>query len=264
MNQTGTATGWKCFGITTIDRPDRSRRLERELERVGLPYSILRTERLGDAGGFASTGVHGCFMSHLESLRAARSEGVDVAVIVEDDAVVVRSFRRRLDQLISELAELDWSMLYLGYLADSSPIGSEPLHLLSDHIAQAEGWEVTGGHFVAIRREALDSVIADFERRLLPGGHRISPDGVLNEWRRDEGLPTLVALPNLARQGPSPSGITERPGLRSRLLERPTVSAVAWVAKRQLWELSSSVPPRLWERLWNVRSRTAGRPPATG
>ncbi len=249
------AQGWKCYGLTTVDRPDRTRRLRKELDRLGIPYSLLEAERPADAFGFLNVGTHGCFLSHLECLRRARADGVDVAVLVEDDAVVVRRFRRRLARIIDELATVEWSMCYLGYLATSSPIRRSPVRLVSDHIARADGWEVTGSHFVAVRATALDSIIENFEERLRPGGHRISPDGVLNEWRRDSASPTLICLPNLARQGPSPSGTTTRPGLRSRLLEVDAIRSVAWPVKRLMWDAASSLPPRCCEQLWNRRVR---------
>jgi glycosyl transferase, family 25 len=251
----GPATlGWKCFAITTVDRPDRAARLERELRRVGLPYSIQRSAPPADAGGFASPGTRGCFDAHLMSLRAARADGVEVAVLVEDDVVVARRFPGLHRRLVDELDGLDWTMLYLGYL-DSSPIRASPIHPATPHIAAAEGWEVTGAHFVAVRGSELDDLIADFEVRLEPGGHRIPADGVLNEHRRDHCQRTWVCLPNLARQGPSPSGITRRATWRASALRFGPVRAVAWPVKRLWWDLQSLVPPTRRQRRWNRRAR---------
>jgi hypothetical protein len=241
---------WKCYGITTLDRPDRSARLRRELGRVGLPFVVTEGQRPRDDGGFENAGTYGCFSNHLASLRLARDEGVDVAIVVEDDAVVTRSFPRSLSAIIAQLDTLDWSMLYLGFL-NSSPIRRSPLRRVTENVACCSGWEVTGSHFIAIPRAELDSVIANFEARLEPGGHRISPDGVYNEYRRDHDRDTFICLPNLARQGPSPSGITERTGLKPRLLQISWIRALAWPVKRWVWDLAALVPASYWERRWN-------------
>ena len=243
-------TGWKCYGITTVDRPDRSARLRRELRRVGLPFAVTEGERPGHDGGFDNTGTYGCFSNHLASLRLARDEGVGVAVLVEDDVVVARSFRRSLPALVAQLDTLDWSMLYMGFL-NSSPMRSSPLRRVTENVAACTGWEVTGSHFLAIQRDELAPIIANFEARLEPGGHRIPADGVYNEYRRDHGRETFVCLPNFARQGPSPSGITERTGLKSRLLENSWIRSLAWTSKRWVWDVVARMPPSRWERRWN-------------
>ena len=242
--------GWKCYGIATVDRPDRSARLRRELVNVGLPFVVTEGERPTEDAGFDNVATYGCFASHLASLRLARDEGVDVAVLVEDDILVARSFRRALPPMVRQLDSLDWTMLYMGFL-NSSPMRRKPLQRVTENIARCTGWEVTGCHFIAVPRTSLDSVIANFEARLEPGGHRIPADGVYNEYRRDNGFDTFICLPNFARQGPSPSGITERPGLKSSLLEHSWIRSLAWPLKRSIWDVLALVPPSRWERRWN-------------
>lgn len=246
-------TGWKCYGIATADRPERAARLRRELGGVGLPFVVTEGERPTEDGGFANAGTHGCFVSHLVSLRLARADGVEVAILVEDDAVILRSFRHRMPALVAQLATLDWTMLYLGFL-NSSPIRRRPLRRVTENVAHAAGWEVTGCHFIAIPRHELDPVIASFEARLEPGGRKIPADGAYNEYRRDNDHETFVCLPNLARQGPSPSGITRRTGRASRLLEHSWVGSLVWPVKRSAWDLAARVPARSWERRWNWRT----------
>lgn len=251
--------GWKLFGIATVDRPERERHLRRELARVPLPHEVHRFGRLPESAGFASTGERGCFESHLTSLRRALAESVDVAVIVEDDSVIVRRLPRLLPIIASELATLDWAVCYLGYLGSQSPCSRERVRMVTPHIAMASGWEVHGSHFVAIRRDALRDLIANFEERLQPSGHRIGSDGVLNEFRRDLHLPTLLAMPNLARQGPSPSGISEKPGIRTTLLRKARIRGTVESVKRLAWDAEAFAPPAAVTWAWNVRSRLRGR-----
>lgn len=251
---------WKCFGLSTSDRADRQRHVERELDRTGLPFEVQIAERPTDAGGFASVGQRGCFDSHLRALRAARDQDVDVAVIVEDDAVIVHRFPDLLEQVQRELADHEWSVLLLGYLPLESPSKVFPLELITPHVARSRHWEFVGSHFYAVHRSALDALIADFERRLEPGGHRIGVDGILNEFRFLTASDTLVCVPNLSRQGPSPSGITVDSGVRTRLLHHAGVRRAVLAVKTVRWNAAARVPARPWVAVWNLRARLlAGR-----
>jgi hypothetical protein len=254
-----TTLEWKCYGLTTADRPARQAHVRAELERTALPFDVLVSERPPDAGGFASVGVRGCFESHLRALHLARDEGADVAVLVEDDAVVVSRFLELLPAIQRELQDLDWSVLMLGYLGHQSPARHFSIRQISSHIARAEHWELQGSHFVAVNARFYDALIIDFERRLEVGGHRIGVDGVLNEFRHAMGHDTLVCVPNLSRQGPSPSGIAAQAGLRSRLLRRPSVQQMLLGLKRSAWDLQAMLPVRWSVWAWNGRARVTAR-----
>jgi hypothetical protein len=182
---------------------------------------------------------------------------VAVAVLVEDDAVVVRRFGRLVAPIADELSGLDWAICHLGYLRNQSPCLGDRLELVTPHLGQSKGWEVAGAHFVAVNGDRIDEVIADFEARLEPGGHRIGADGVYNEFTRNQGLSPLLSLPNLARQAPSPSGIAGVRQLRTRLLYVAPVRTVAEAVKRAAWDLQSWTPPTLEVRWWNLRARRA-------
>jgi glycosyl transferase family 25 len=254
-----TTLEWKCYGLTTADRPARQAHVRAELERTTLPFDVLVSERPPDAGGFASVGFRGCFESHLRALRTARDQGADVAVLVEDDAVVVSRFLEMLPEIQRELDSIEWSVLLLGYLGDQSPARHFRLEQISPHLARADHWEFTGSHFIAVNGAAFDALIDDFARRQLPGGHRISVDGVFNEFRHASGHPTLVCVPNLSRQGPSPSGISAQAGLRARLLRHGVVQRLLLTFKRSLWDLEAMLPASWSVRCWNARARLTAR-----
>jgi glycosyl transferase, family 25 len=248
--------GWKAFAITTEDRPERMAHLGAELDRLPLRSAVRVGRRPLDAGGFSSPGERGCFESHLANLRRARDEGVEVALLVEDDAVVVGRVDRFLERVLDELSERDWSILLLGYQGAQSPISWSTLRLVTPHVAVATGWEVIGTHFIAVRGDRLDEIIEYFEERQLPGGHRIGVDGVFNEFRRDRGHDTLLCVPNLAHQGPSPSGITVSGTLRSRLLSASAIRTPLLRIKRLMWDIAAYVPPRVVVSAWNLRAAT--------
>jgi len=247
--------GWRCYAITTKNRPERREHLEHELRRAGFVARIYVAERPTDAGGFRTIGVRGCAESHLACLREAVEDGVDVCVIAEDDVLITRRIGPLLRVIERELRELDWEFVYLGHLPES-PARGQGMARVSEHIVRSNGWEILGAHLVAINASALPTVVRDFERRFEPGGWRIDTDGIYNEIRRDHGLATFFCVPNLAIQGSSPSGITESSSLRSRLLRRHRVRAVREALKRSMFEVQVAIPTALTFRRW---SRQAAR-----
>lgn len=247
--------GWRCYAITTKDRPERREHLEHELRRAGFDAHIHIAERPTDAGGFRSIGSRGCVESHLACLREAVKDGVDVCVIAEDDVLMTRRIKSLLRDIARELHELDWKFVYLGHLP-ASPARGQRMTRVSEHIVRSHGWEILGAHLVAINASALPTVVRDFARRFEPGGWRIDSDGIYNEIRRDHALATYFCVPNLANQGSSPSGITESSSLRSRLLRRHLVRAVAEALKRSMLEVQVALPTALTFWCW---SRQAAR-----
>jgi glycosyl transferase, family 25 len=250
----GLLAGWRVYGITTLDRPERAAHLERQLARLGLPWEVLRSHRPPDPGGFASAGVRGCFESHRTSLEAAHDAGVEVALVVEDDVWFVSGFVRKLETIARELDDQDWSMVYPGYLKASDTIFDATIELTTEHVARAAGWEVRGSHCIAFSRHAIPAVLSNMDARLVPGGHRIPIDGVYNEYRRDAGEHTLICIPNLAHQAPSNSGITRGTSRRAWLLESAAVRRALEIVKGLVWNGAAMVPPRVVERAWNRRA----------
>ena len=248
--------GWACFGLTTEDRPERRAHLRREFERAGFAAQLHVARRPDDAGGFRSAGSRGCVEGHLACLRAAHERGVEVCVIAEDDVMLAARAPRLMREIARQVADITWSTLYLGYLP-GSPVGRQAVHRVSRHLVRSDGWEVLGAHFVAVRHDALPALIADFEQRFLPGGNRIDSDGIHNEFRRDHHLDTLLSVPNLAIQGPSPSGISDASSWRTELLHRDAVRRAVEVPKRAILSLAASLPPDLAVSRWNRRASRA-------
>ena len=96
-------------------RADRRAEMKRELRKLGLSddprVQFFAGAVLEDPGPFSSSGVHGCYLSHLRLLQSVAATGVRTLVL-EDDC----SFKA--DAATYELPSEDWDIFYGGYLAD--------------------------------------------------------------------------------------------------------------------------------------------------
>ena len=77
------------------------------------------------SNGFSSLGVYGNFLSHLEIIETAYSDGLDTVWVLEDDAIFSRRLKRQQLAIASHLRENDWDLFFIGHsvwkeLPDSS------------------------------------------------------------------------------------------------------------------------------------------------
>ncbi len=156
--------------------------------------------RPGDAGGFPSIGLRGCYLSHLEILRGARDSGLDRVLILEDDAQVSRLFARHQEALVARLQREDWGIAYFGHPIDVGPANPDAPEL-TPHVGRID---LT--HFYAVNGPVLDRLVRFLEGCLTrppgdPEGGPMSPDGALSVFReRNPDVLTLIARPNLGWQ----------------------------------------------------------------
>ena len=146
------------YVVSLTKRIDRRTEIQRELARAGLRIGqgavrFFDAVEPADAGGFPSRGARGCFLSHLEILRQARESGLRRFLVLEDDAMPGRNFRRA-DALIDFCHTGDWDFLYLGHVL---PPVSGPLRW----IQTVGGVQCT--HAYALRGEVLPSLIQFLE-----------------------------------------------------------------------------------------------------
>src|SRR5437879_2061689 len=78
-------------------RTDRLNALGSELRRIGLDICHAKVQipepAMPDtANGFASKGVYGNFLSHLDILKRSHCDGLDSVLILEDDAIFSSKF----------------------------------------------------------------------------------------------------------------------------------------------------------------------------
>jgi glycosyl transferase family 25 len=102
------------------DRDDRLRALTAELSRVGIDIdspkvTIPSPPMPKTPNGFASRGVYGSYLSHLEIIEKAYHDGLETVWVLEDDAIFSRRFRRRQQSLASQLQDHDWDFFFIGH-----------------------------------------------------------------------------------------------------------------------------------------------------
>jgi hypothetical protein len=206
-----------CFGLIRVinlrERDDRLREVTAQLAALGSGFEAGKVElyeatRPTDPGGFDSTGVRGCYTSHLDILRDARDRGVESVLVMEDDCEIPPRNVARLEALLDELQGRAWGFAYLGHIVPITT-GTQP------------GWQEYAGpvqttHLYAVHRGALPGVVDYLEACLTrPGGHPFGGpmpvDGALTMYRaaHPEVL-TLMAHPVLAGQRSSRSDITSK------------------------------------------------------
>src|SRR4051812_42274226 len=158
--------------ISLPSRPDRRREVVGELRRHGMALEPGRVEffdaiRPADDGGFASVGLHGCFLSHLEVLRESRAAGLARVLILEDDFQLSRRFDEHQEAIVDQLRGREWGLVYLGHPVDTGPATAPGLVPYVGDVALTHCYGVDGA--------AFDRLIAFFEQLLSrPPGH---PDG---------------------------------------------------------------------------------------
>lgn len=172
--------------INLDDRPDRLRRVTKELRAVGIPFTRVPAIR-------TIPGRVGCARSHVRALMQA--EG-DVVTIFEDDVKFIGP-RELIHQTMWELPE-DWDMLYLG----ASP--QEPLTAYSDHLFRLGKSKTT--HAIVWHRRpggAMEYVIE----------HEDSIDVAIDNWLSREVHPRFncfLAYPLICTQHQTSSDTCRR------------------------------------------------------
>lgn len=180
--------------------------MEEELSRIGWNALFFPAIRPASAGGFSSIGAHGCFLSHLAVLKAARNSGAERVVILEDDVNFVQGFRKKWDAAIHRLRGHQWSMFYPGHALDSLPEGFKLLDPKKI---------VPCTHFIMIEVNALPTLIEGLEKILRrPAGHPLGGpmhvDGAYSTIRaQNPQLDTYAVAPVLGYQRPSKTDIRE-------------------------------------------------------
>jgi glycosyl transferase family 25 len=192
------------YVINLERREDRRREMKGELSRVGWEATFFPAIEPTSSAGFASIGAHGCFLSHLSVLNAARNGAVEQLVILEDDVNFVRNFGERWRWMEAELSAVDWSICYPGHAIDTLPQGISAL---------SPQTSVLCAHFLVVNKLAIDLIAAGLETILSrPAGHPLGGpmhvDGAYSTIRaQNPALNTYALFPTLGYQRPSRTDI---------------------------------------------------------
>ncbi len=177
--------------INLVSRPDRRRRMKKELQRVGLAddprVEFFDAMSFPDAGRFSSPGARGVFYSQLAILDQAAERGHSV-LIVEDDVDFVEGAEKFIP-------DQDWAIFYGGYYADDP-----------DNLHESD---IIGSHLMGFSAP-IAPVVADYLRSISYDGIHPPIDGAYVWFRRaNPDVPTLFARPPLGYQRPSRSDIAD-------------------------------------------------------
>jgi hypothetical protein len=179
--------------IHLTERADRQRDLEAEFHRLGVAIdgrhiAYFPAIRPADEGPFPTRGAHGCFLSHLGLLRAARSAGARSVLILEDDLNFARDFADRLAQVLSSSADIARAGLcHFGY----DWVGEAPAQktLPAGLCALEPEQPLRCAHFMSVDGAALQALVPYLEAMLArpsgdPEGGPMHVDGAYNWFRR--------------------------------------------------------------------------------
>lgn len=192
-------------------RIDRLAALTKEFRRAGFDIdhpkvSIPPPPMPETAHGFPSRGVYGNFLSHLQIIQGAYSDGLDSVLILEDDAILSRHFKIHQPSIARCLRQNKWDVSFIGHsLAGKLPATSSGLVLFSG--------EFQWSHCYAMHRRLMPRVIKYFLSTIEraeghPEGGKMYVDGAYNLFRRlNPDVTCLLSSPCLSVQKGSVSSL---------------------------------------------------------
>ncbi|MCW2411891.1 MULTISPECIES: glycosyltransferase family 25 protein [unclassified Sphingobium] len=192
--------------VNLAHRTDRLNEISQQLARLGLSFNhpaVLRFEakKFDETAGFPTAGTRGCFHSHLGVWREALARGDRSTLLLEDDLDFSSNVQLDMPGTLHALGLKPWSVFYGAVLEWSS---AQPL---TPPLAEASANEpILGGHFIAMRRNAIESIVPYLEHMLerQPGSNEGGPmhvDGAYSWFRREHAQKrTFVAHPDLGKQ----------------------------------------------------------------
>lgn len=231
--------------INLAERTDRRADTERELGKISCQNAeFFPAVKPRSAGKFGGIGECGCYMSHLNVLKASVHK--QNVLVLEDDV----RFHHQFGSAAAFLDQLgqDWDVIYFGYgqlpsyerqIFDAAKDGHGAMTravMPSKVTSSGRGFaridsaiELLGAHCYAVNGPAMPKLIERLELFLTrPRGHSdggpMPVDGALNVARRQLGLRTVIAVPTIAYRRASKSDLTA-----NRWFDRvPLLSGVAY------------------------------------
>ena len=205
------------YVINLKSRPDRRREMQKEFSSIGLASADMTWFDAvvpNSRGPFQSKGARGCFLSHLAILTDAAEKMHRRILILEDDASFERNALSRMLSIVKELEGQQWDIFYGGGFVDARTAAG-------DQIAVVDPETPIGcSHFISVQGAAIARLKNYIEAQLDrpegdPAGGPMPIDGSYSWARRELGLRTFIATPDLCHQRASRSNIT--PGWRDRI-----------------------------------------------
>jgi len=176
-----------------------------------------------EPAGFPDIGWRGCFLSHLEVLKQAKKEGLKNVLIMEDDLLISRRFKRNEERLVDELLKSEWDFVYFGHFFPAQR--NKTVQLI------ACDKKVIGNHCYGVNGAVFDSLIHYLEAYLAQVAVErpkvdIGIDSVISNFRiENKNINTLISMPALCVQSDSASDLfghgEQVSGLKAIILKLP-------------------------------------------
>ncbi|KAJ2798445.1 hypothetical protein H4R20_004821, partial [Coemansia guatemalensis] len=139
----------KIFVLNTAARKDRRRNMEALGRFHKLRMEFAETFNGDTANALAASnrylinGTHlACYLSHLQIYRRMVAEGIETALVLEDDVDMEMDIKERHGQIMKQIYRTygsDWDMLYLGHCTtDANEPPADDLDSLATHSAYSE------------------------------------------------------------------------------------------------------------------------------
>jgi glycosyl transferase family 25 len=237
--------------INLPERTDRLRQIRGEVPRCGgddhpEKVQIPPAPKPADAYGFASRGVYGSYLSHLNILEDALRDGLETVWILEDDAIFSARMVREQAQVVEFLRQNPWDMCFLGHTLRRELYG-KPRGLI--RYSNVFRWS----HCYVVHARILPSLIAYLKENMdnpegHPRGGKLYIDAAYIYFRQliNPETVSLVANPVMAVQRGSVSSLAGGHWYdRSRWLVPP--AGLARSLRDELWRWTdlhlSPAPP---------------------
>jgi hypothetical protein len=218
MNAGQTVTGLSLFDyfdrvaiIHLPERVDRFRTLSAELGSLGLdirsPKVTIPPAPVPDGpNGFPSRGVYGNFLSHLQIIERAYSDGLETVLVLEDDAIFSRVFNRSQLNIARHLRDNAWDQVFIGH-SIAGKLPRSPSGLL-----QFRG-SFFWAHCYAVHRRIMPRLIDYMNATIArdagsPLGGKLYIDGAYTLFRQmNPDMICLLSSPRLSIQRGSASAL---------------------------------------------------------
>lgn len=206
----------RIYVVNLPHRVDRLRKMEQELAQAGMPFEAGKVEvfaaiKPDSPEPFTSIGYKGCFLSHLAILKQARELQLQNVLILEDDLKLLETFVNYEAQVVNQLQQTHWDIVYFGYGCPTPIVVPEALPSF-----QSCPREVFEMHMYAVNHHIFDRLINFLEAMLeRPHGHilcgPIPYDGAINvfHWQNLD-IARLITIPALGVQRGASSDINPR------------------------------------------------------
>jgi glycosyl transferase, family 25 len=225
----------RSYIINLSDRTDRRRQVEREFRSAGISIPSEKVQfytanRPTNKGGFINIGTRGNFESNRGVLGLAEKDRLQNVLIFEDD-VCFRSvgdyFQR---ELLGQLTNQEWDVMYFGYAAPPDDGLTGPLLAWQQDILGTHFYAVNGRHISKMLQYMHD---CELRPRDHPDGGPMTADGAYNHMRYVmPNVKVFLSVPNLAHQRSSRTDIAQTHLLDRIIGLRPIVRGLRAIKHR--------------------------------